>query len=322
MNTRHYRLGRHALLAALRISRLRPADKVLVPGFICREILAAIYAVGAIPVFYEVGQDLKPQKLPYVKDIRVVLAVNYFGFPQELSVFNEYCKRHNALLIEDNAHGFLSCDLNGLPLGSRGDFGIFSMRKTFNLPDGAMLMVNKVELQKGLESEVAYSNHWLPILFWLKRSLLWLQESTGIAFLMGAKKFLRNIRYLYFGYAIKPSSKESEYDMPNKPAPHHYSIKVLSKLDCMQESCRRRNLYYKFGGLFEELNIKPVFNNLPVGTVPYGYAFYADDNVAKIATLIANKQNFDCIRWPDLPDAILPTAPIHYQTLWMVNFTC
>lgn len=319
---RYFRLGRHALLAALKIINIQPSDRILVPAFVCRDFLAPIYRLGATPIFYEVDYNLKPISFPELSNVCAVLAINYFGFAQDLSVFKAYCRQHKAILIEDNAHGFLSCDLTGMALGSRADLGIFSMRKTFSLPDGAMLMVNKLELQKSLEQQIAYSHEALPITFWVKRGLSWLQHATGIAFLMMATKIVRTTRYWHSGYAIAPLPKKNEFEMPNNPAPHLYSIKSLSKVDLIKEANRRRNLYDEFSNLLAKLDIKPVFVSLPVGTVPYGYPFYAEDNVAKIATLIANKQNFDCIRWPDLPDAILPTAPLHYQTLWMVNFTC
>jgi len=321
-NVRYFSLGRYALLTAFNILQLRSNDKVLVPAFICRDLLAPIYVVGAIPVFYEVGSDLKPVSLPDIPGIRAVLAVNYFGFPQVLLPFRAYCKRSGATLIEDNAHGFLSCNEAGLALGARGDLGIFSIRKTFSLPDGAMLMVNKAALQKNLEPQLACCDQALPMSFWGKQGLSWLQRNTGIKLLTIATSIARTIRYWCTGYAIIPSSPENEFEIPENPAPHCHSMAELSKLDFTQEISRRRNLYIVFSNLLATLNVKPVFENLPEGTVPYGYPFYADDKTAKIAIGLAHKQGFDCIHWPDLPKVIVPRAPLHYRSLWVVNFTC
>lgn len=319
---RYFSFGRYALLAAFNILQLRSNDKVLVPAFICRDLLASIHAVGAIPIFYEINPDLTPVSLPYIHNIRAVLAVNYFGFPQDLLPFRTYCEQHGATLIEDNAHGFLSCDEVGMYLGSRGDLGIFSIRKTFALPDGAMLMANKVVLQKVFQSQLGYSYHTLPISFWGKRSLSWIQRNTGVKFLTIATSIARTIRYWRTGYAIAPLLPKNEFEMPGNPAPHCYSMTALSKLDLKQESIRRRNLYIEFRNLFAALDIKPVFEDLPVGTVPYGYPFYAQDIVAKLAVRLARKQGFDCIHWPELPVAVAPMAPLHYRSLWVVNFTC
>lgn len=319
---RYFRLGRHALLAALNILHLQPGDRVLVPAFICRDLLASIHAVGAIPVFYEIGSDMKPVKLPEGNGVRAILAVNYFGFPQDLLPFRTYCEHHGATLIEDNAHGFLSCDETGKPLGTRGDLGIFSIRKTFVLPDGAMLMVNKPELQANLGHQLPSRDQRLPLSFWFKRGLSWLQRKTGIALLGMGQDFARRLRYWRTGYAIAPLLPENEFEMPPDPAPHIYSISALPKLDFGSEASRRRRLYDEFHTKLASLNIQPVFGEMSAGIVPYGYPFFADEQTAQEAIRLARKQGLDCIHWPDLPAAVASTAPLHYRSLWMVNFIC
>ena len=118
-DVRLFSLGRYALLAALRVTGVSPGDKVLVPGFICRDLLASIHAVQGTPVFYPVDRTLAPQSLLAAQGAKAILAVNYFGFPQSLEPFRRYCAEHGASLIEDNAHGFLSRDALGHALGSR-----------------------------------------------------------------------------------------------------------------------------------------------------------------------------------------------------------
>jgi hypothetical protein len=319
---RYFRLGRHALFAALKILRLNTGDKVLVPAFICRDLLASVYAVGAIPVFYEVGMDLKPVLLPEVDGVRAILAVNYFGFPQDLIPFRTYCEKYDIAMIEDNAHGFLSCDESGVPLGERGDLGIFSIRKTFSLPDGAMLMVNQTELQSRLDLQLPFSNERLPLGFWIKRVLSRVQSKTGIKLLAMGQDLARFIRYWRTGHEIAPLLPENEFEMPEYSAPHSYSLSLLQKLDLSAEASRRNRLYNEFNDLFAGLNIKAVFGSLAAGTVPYGYPFYADEQSAQSAIRIARKQGFDCVRWPDLPAEVAPIAPLHYRSLWMVNFIC
>jgi hypothetical protein len=185
-----------------------------------------------------------------------------------------------------------------------------------------MLMVNKVEWQNHLENQLPSCCELLPLAFWIKRSLSWLQRKTGIVLLAMGQDLARSLRYWRTGHAIAPLLPENEYEMPVNPAPHIYSVSALSKLDLINEVSRRRRLYNEFRDRLTTLNIKPVFEYLPAGTVPYGYPFYADEQSAQAAVRIARKQGFDCIRWPDLPAAVAPTAPLHYRSLWMVNFTC
>lgn len=320
--SRYFRLGRHALLAGLKLIQLRAGDAVLMPAFICRDLLAPIHAVGAEPVFYDIDRQLRPMILPEIQNVRAVLAVNYFGFPQDLTPFRIYCERHNATLIEDNAHGFLSHDETGSALGARGDLGIFSIRKTFALPDGAALMVNKLEWQSRLEQQLPCRSEFLPPIYWAKRGLVRLQQQTGFPLLALGQGLVRSIRRWRTGYVVKPSLPESEHAMPPGHEPHCYTMEVMRRLDGDGEATRRRKLYREFHARLASFDIQPVFGELPAGTVPYGYPFYADEQAVQVVAKLAHKQALDCIHWPDLPSAVAPVAPLHYRSLWLINFLC
>jgi len=317
---RYYHFARHAFAEAFKCIQIVPGDRVLMPAFICRDLLAPIYASGAVPVFYEVGRDMKPLELPVVDRVRAVLAVNYFGFPQDLLAFRRYCTSNGAVLIEDNAHGFLSCDTEGRLLGERGDFGIFSIRKTFLLPDGAMLMANTPEWQSRMSVQLPFRQESLSPLFWMNYCLSSIERKTGFTIHTLSQELIRKLRYLQTGQAIAPSLSDDEFKMPSLPAPHYVSMSMFSKQNFSKEIERRRSLYFQFRELFSSMDINPLFHELPRGTVPYGYPFYADVNVAHQVTTVARSQGFDCIQWPALPVAVEPEAPMHYRTLLIVNF--
>jgi len=131
---RYFRIGRHARIYGLNILRLLPGDVVLVPPFICRDLLVKIHTIKATPLFYEFGPDIKPLSLPDVHGLLAVLAVNYFGLLQNLALFLSYRKYHDTLLVEENAHGYLSCDETGSFLGARGDLGILVSVKRLRYP--------------------------------------------------------------------------------------------------------------------------------------------------------------------------------------------
>src|ERR1700733_4268130 len=84
----YYSLGRWALVDALKACGAGPGRKVLVPGFICRDLLASLHAVGAEPAFYPVSESMalavSSKDLPHAQ---AIVAVNYFGFPQDLKPF-------------------------------------------------------------------------------------------------------------------------------------------------------------------------------------------------------------------------------------------
>ena len=319
--SRYFRLGRHALFAGLKLIQVSIGDRVLVPSFICRDLLASIHAVGAIPTFYEINRCMEPISLPNMEGIRAIVAVNYFGFPQDLSLFREYCIQNNAYLIEDNAHGYLSQDGTGNLLGSRGDLGIFSIRKTFLLPDGAMLLVNKKELKSNVAQQLPFRSGGLSINFLMRQVLIKLQHSTGIGMLTIGKDLKRFFRLLYTGYPITPLRPEDEYELPPEPAPHRYIIKFLHNIDVEGEITRRRRLFHLFHNKLASLDIQPVYTELAPGTVPYGYPFFGEGQAYKEAIILAKSEGYDCFYWPDLPSSIEHDAPLYYKKLLMINFT-
>lgn len=317
---RYFSLGRHALAAGLRALGIGDGQSVLLPEYICRDLLAAVHAVGAKTVFYPVGRDLCPE---FSQDTwphaAAVLAVGYFGFPQPLEAFQSYCARTGAALIEDNAHGFLSRDESGRWLGLRGDLGIFSLRKTFLLPNGAALVINDDESIKRLEAQSEFSGAGQATALRVKRALRRL-PGIGPWVTAGATRLARDLRQLRTGYAIAPPAADAESCIPGGAEPYGGLPEDLGRCDFIDEIARRRMLYSEFAALFGDWNIEPVFAVLPTETCPYGFPFRADESVALRVRQIAERRGLDAFRWPDLPDAVAASAPEHYRQTWLVNF--
>ena len=57
---RYFSLGRFAMRDALRYAEVKPGDIVLLPSFICRDLLSAVAELGAKTHFYNVDQALRP----------------------------------------------------------------------------------------------------------------------------------------------------------------------------------------------------------------------------------------------------------------------
>ena len=133
-------LARHALATVFSASHAAPGQKILLPAFICCDLLAPVMKAGLVPLWYAINEDLEPEISSSIwPSADYVLAINYFGFPQNLTPFRAYAERVGATLIEDNAHGFLSKDIDGSWLGTRAFYGLFSIRKTLRMPDGAVI---------------------------------------------------------------------------------------------------------------------------------------------------------------------------------------
>ncbi len=318
--TRSFSLARHALVAALRAGEIGSADRVLLPEFICRDLLAALHAVGAEPVWYPVGVDLRPASVPETwPQARAVIAIDYFGFPQPLEAFRTYCRRTGALLIEDNAHGFLSRDEDGRWLGTRADAGLFSLRKTIAIADGAMLLTN-VQLGEKLPPPLAETGSGLAPASAIKAGVRRL-PLIGPACLAVATDVVRAIRHLKSGHAIAPSSTVEEMTMPCAPAPHAGFAASLQRLDVESEIERRRALYRDAEAEAQAVGIISLFRELPRMVSPYGFAFRSRDASA-LARMTAwtRARGLSLLSWPELPSAVLANAPGFYRDIRVVNF--
>lgn len=322
--TRFYGYGRQALAEAFRLARITEGDEVLLPGFLCGEALASLSVVGAVSRFYQVDESLHAEVASWesvgFKNVRAVVAVNYFGFPQPLDPIREWCRAHNATLIEDNAHGFLS-ENGGMPLGRRGDFGVFSLRKTLSLPNGAALVDNRHDeiARDGLsfDGSCRHAEWRYRAKVTLKRLIEW-SGYRGARIVLGG---IRMLRLAATGSRLPIPPNDRETAIPQE-APSSLSERLLRRCDVSSERQRRRGLYRLCRELFDGVpGVRPVFGTLPDGVVPQGFPFFytRDDRRYFISTWW--KRGVPILTWPDhLPTALESDAPDHYRQVLIVPF--
>lgn len=139
--------ARAAIWRGLRAFGLGPGDRVLLPAWHCGSEVDAVLAVGCEPVFYDLDPalqaDLDHVETLLARGASAVYVVHYFGFPQPIAEIAALARRHGAFVVEDLALGLYSTDAFGKPLGTRGDFAVFSLVKTLGLPDGGALWIRE-----------------------------------------------------------------------------------------------------------------------------------------------------------------------------------
>lgn len=318
---RYYNLGRHALVSALQMLNLDQGDRVAVPEFICRDLLASIASVGATAQYYPVDE-----KLCMVCDefemagVKAIIAVNYFGFPQDLTPFEAISRQTGAVIIEDNAHGFLSRDINGTPLGRRAPLGIFSLRKTVPISNGAALVVNDEALQDRMPDQLEPDLHEQPVSLRFKQALRQSVPLVGVGACRVMTATTRIVRRLRTAHAIPPTRKDSEIVIPFQPEPSKWAQDRISQLDENAEIARRRNLYRLLNETLPQHGAVPIFNDLPNGTSPYVFPFRAQEAYMADINKHLDKMGLECHRWPDLPAALGSKVNEHYSNVWMVPF--
>lgn len=318
-HVRYYSLARYALLEAFRLIGIGPGTRVLLPAYLCRDLLAPLHILGATPCWYEVKPDLTPEEQPEEwPSANAVLAVNYFGFPQDLEPFLAYAERTGATIVEDNAHGFMSRDQDGQWLGCRTGLGVFSLRKTLRVPDGAALWAGNQytshELPAQREFNGSGSNN-AQIIKAQFRGLPLIGERS-YRFATALARLIRKVRT---GSEVPASDPKSEKELPSPPNPWSGLLTSIASCEIMPESKRRRAAYENCINAAKKVGAVPVFDSLPQYCVPYAFAFRGGDLAVEGMRVYARRCGYDFVRWPDLPTEIAGKAPIHYKNIFLVN---
>lgn len=143
--------GSSALKVALTALDIGPGDEVICPAFTFLATYEAVLEVGAIPVMADIDEtlnldpkDIERKLTPYTK---AVIPVHMCGAPAHIDKIIAVAKKHNLLVLEDNAQG-CGGGYCGKKLGTFGDMGIFSFDyyKTVTTGEGGMVLTNSKDL--------------------------------------------------------------------------------------------------------------------------------------------------------------------------------
>ena len=145
--------GTSALELALRSSGIREGDEVLVPGNTFFATPAAVFRVGARPVFCDVESetlliDLEDAEHRVTPRTRAIVPVHLYGNMCDMDAVLAFSHRRNLLVIEDaaQAHG---AHWNSVPSGGHGVPACFSFYPGKNLGafgDAGAIVLDDVDL--------------------------------------------------------------------------------------------------------------------------------------------------------------------------------
>jgi dTDP-4-amino-4,6-dideoxygalactose transaminase len=138
--------GTLALVLALRICGLRYGDDMLIPSYVCNDVLAAVRLVGARPRLVDCSPD-NPNMDPIdavrkKAGCKAVIIPHLFGRPAMLEDFADLGLK----IIEDCSHA-LGGEWHAKPIGSYGDVATFSFHplKMISSGEGGMVSANTEE---------------------------------------------------------------------------------------------------------------------------------------------------------------------------------
>lgn len=142
--------GGYALGCALRAAGVKPGDRVLTNGFTLAPVPGAIAALGAVPVFVEVTEDLviDLDDLAAKADTARVLMLSHMrGHICDMDRLMEIARAHELTVIEDCAHT-MGAAWAGVPSGRHGAIGCYSTQtyKHMNSGEGGLIVSDDPDL--------------------------------------------------------------------------------------------------------------------------------------------------------------------------------
>ena len=320
---RHTFNGSAAIYQVLSDCQLDSGDKVLLPAYCCGAELGPFEALGCEMHFYDVNADASvnadqiSEILSQQAGIKLVLITHYLGIAQrDIAAVAQVCKKHKRILLEDCAHA-LYCTIDDQPLGSFGDYAIFSPRKTLPLTEGGLVVARQAMDASGERQYRPPS--WLPCFDRFSYSMLQGLRSAPVAGLnallnkiaMGlwaipviGVKLIKVSRLLpdkaWLTPDIEGSTAAAIYDRSSSRLSQR--ILYTSNPQTIFEK-RRRNYHHWVECVADCEHVRPLTKILPPGCCPLYFVVEVSDPAACVEAL-ANCHIEAFNWWQHLPESI------------------
>jgi len=284
--------ARTALKYGLEYLDIKRDDYILLPDYICEVILHPLDQLKIKYRYYSIKDDLTPNWIDLEKAVcnktKAVVMVHYFGHPQNIKKFQSFCEDNKLKLIEDNAHGYGGIYKNKM-LGTFGDIGISSPRKSLNIYSGGILWIRNNEFDS-IQNLPVYP---ITAIEYIKMKL------KTAAFLKNCpKKYLK--RPVYEDPNAFFENQIPDYRIDQK------SKMIINKANLVSLRDNQQKSYKKWQNFAIENNLVPVFKNLHSGANPWCFPAYAKDKNEVIKWFNWGwKNNKNVFSWPSLPKELI-----------------
>jgi dTDP-4-amino-4,6-dideoxygalactose transaminase len=139
----------HALEMCALLLDCEPGDEIIMPSFTFVSTANAFVLRGATPVFVDIRPDTLNLDETLVEEAitprtRAIVVVHYAGVACEMDAILAIARRHDLVVIEDNAHGLFG-SYRGRALGTLGALATQSFHETknFSCGEGGAIVINE-----------------------------------------------------------------------------------------------------------------------------------------------------------------------------------
>ncbi|HKE82995.1 MAG TPA: DegT/DnrJ/EryC1/StrS family aminotransferase [Vicinamibacterales bacterium] len=152
--------GAAALTITLKaLASMSDRTEVILPAYTCFTVPAAVLQAGLEPVLCDIDAttfDFDARQLEQLVSRRTlcVIAHHLFGMPTNIARVRAICETHGGFVVEDAAQA-MGVDVQGRPLGTLGDVGVFSFGrgKHVTCGEGGVILTDRARLASAIERE-------------------------------------------------------------------------------------------------------------------------------------------------------------------------
>jgi len=286
--------GRDAIHWIIQSLRLPRGSQILLPAYLCEDVVKPFLGKGMNVRFYRVDENLQADFADLVSklspEVRVLIYIHYFGFPQQLPPAIIESVGPETILVEDSSHAILSC-LDYLPV--RGDFRFASYRKLLPIPNGGIVSWDDERLQIVAPVTTSLSMSYMGSL-----SCRCLGMALKALWLKTPRIYPKNLFRQLFSWST------TLLDVYPKPASMSLISRYLLRRLDLQRIIKTRRSNFQF--LLDSLNCstdpRPLYTSLPDGVCPLGFPLLVDDRDGLARHLIKHRV-YSPIHW-ELPEAV------------------
>lgn len=286
----HARGALNYYLKRLQLERGGERKEILLPDYICDDLVRAVRESGFTVTYYKIDDGLKADQGGVKERISdktlAILFVHYFGFFSPIDDIVNLCRDKGISVIEDCAHVMFD-NIASVGKSLKGDAAIFSLRKQFPIPDGGLLFVKDWKLEESILDRNKISS---PVL---------------------VKYF---IKYILSRITISPSR---EYGRENYIDETFHAIQGISAIsesilkrhvDTESIRKRRRNNFIYYVKRFTETDIhnkiEILYDDLNESDIPYMFPLRLRHDGNKEVIKNLRRQGIPVISWPSLPEEV------------------
>jgi dTDP-4-amino-4,6-dideoxygalactose transaminase len=286
-DVRRFYFARNAVWLGARLLGLA-GQEVLVPAYHHGVEMEALEAAGAKLEFVRVDGkmrlDLDHLEKRITPRTKALYVIHYNGFAQPMEDIMAIARRHGLPVVEDCALSLLAKE-GEVPLGARGDLGIFCLYKTIPVPNGGLLVMNR-PLDAPSPARAAPLGSTLSHATGLMLAhVAWRYGAAGEAVRETVRRTHRAIRFATGVHALATGTMHFD------PAQADVGMSPLSRLilenvdyDAVVEA-RRRNWFLLYARLRDV--VQTVQTELPAGACPLFYPILVDDKTRVAEKLAA-----------------------------------